>query len=84
MSKAIPRNQLEEWRAHQVTRLVWKKLCNSYQPYQALRNCRPEDLKYHQGIADVLQDLAELFLDEEDFREIYGDEQISDKIYRDE
>jgi hypothetical protein len=57
----LDKDLVEAWSQHQVTKLVWKKLCQDYQPHSALLTCKPDELGKLQGQAAILETLRTYF-----------------------
>ena len=57
----VDKDLLVEWGQYQVTRLVWKKLLQDYNPWAALLTCSKEDLGKYQGQAEILEVLKSYF-----------------------
>jgi len=52
---------LDSWRRNLVTQQIWKRLSNSYNPVQGLRDCSIEKIEYYRGQLDMLDELSKLF-----------------------
>lgn len=59
--QTIETDLLYEWQQYQVTKIVWKKLLDDFNPHSALMTCKPEDLGRHQGQAEMLEVLRSYF-----------------------
>lgn len=57
----IEQDLLYEWQQYQVTKLVWKKLCQDFNPHSALLTCNKEDLGKYQGQAEIMEVLKTYF-----------------------
>lgn len=52
---------LYEWQQREVTKVVWNKILNDYNPWASLLTCSKEDLGRYQGQAEVLEVLKSYF-----------------------
>lgn len=55
-------DELSVWRSRPETKVIWNCLQEYYNTYQSLRTCEVDDVKYHRGIADVMDDLRKIFI----------------------
>ena len=61
-SRLVDKADLQRWRNHSITRVIWARLLEHYNP-QAWRSCDIEKIEYHRGQAEIMDELEKLFAD---------------------
>ena len=61
MEIPLEKDQLQGWRARLETKEIWRVLSQHYQPYSSLRICDLEKVEYYRCMADMIDDLEEIF-----------------------